>query len=71
MKAHFPNPDELARFADERLRFKLQYQCTDCIHENPDTGLCSLYFPNDDLMGIEGYAGRRGEFLFCKTFEAV
>jgi hypothetical protein len=66
-----PTPDELQRFAEESQRFGFRWRCEACAHLAVSTGLCSLEYPNGHLAIQGTYVDPRGNYLFCKYFEAT
>jgi len=54
---------------EEAERFKLLYACEACASFDPETGACSLGYPNEDHRADPPLAARR-HLVFCKEFEA-
>lgn len=75
MKAHvkpyLPSPGEHERFLAQVTTFDFRWRCPDCIHVAPASGKCSLEFRTQDLMAATSFVEDRGNFTFCKYFEAA
>ena len=71
VKPYIPGPGEHERFADQARSFRFIWRCPDCIHVAASTTTCSLEFRTQDLMGATSFVESRGNFTFCKYFEAA
>jgi len=57
-------------FNVEVAAFDFQYQCQDCLHDNPEDEVCSMKYPRGSIgQGGHRVRGEAGELLFCKYFE--
>jgi hypothetical protein len=54
---------------EEARRFRLVYACESCASFDPDTGACSLGYPNEEHRADPPLAVG-GRLVFCKEFEA-
>lgn len=52
----------------EAKRYRLLYTCESCAMFNPETGKCSLEYPNHEHRTAPLQVG--GQLVFCKEFEA-
>ena len=71
MKPFQVGDQKVARFLQERERFKFVYRCPDCVHFDGPAARCSLGYPNRTLMESETFLEHGGRFVFCKYFELV
>ena len=69
MKPYTAPDGHVARFREERERFRLAWRCDDCVHVVPATLACSLEYPNRTLLEADHYLEAGGNFVFCKYFE--
>ncbi len=70
VKPYVPGPGEHERFARQARDFGLKWLCPDCVHVRASTCTCSLEFRTRDLMEATSFVEARGNFTFCKYFEA-
>ena len=71
MKPYDATPEQVERYRREAAAFGLIFRCADCIHVEQPATLCSLGYPNRELLEADGYLDERGQFVFCKYFEAL
>jgi hypothetical protein len=71
LKPYAATPEQVARYRDDRDRFRLVFRCTDCVHVVPSTRACSFGFPNRDLLEADSHLDEAGYFVFCKYFEVA
>ncbi len=57
------------KLVEEAQRFRLVFACEHCVAFDPDTGRCSLGYPNAEHRADPPLALRR-QLTFCKEFEA-
>ncbi len=53
---------------EQARRFRLLYACESCAMFDPDSGKCSLEYPNEEHRAEPLRVG--GRLVFCKEFEA-
>lgn len=71
VKPYLPLPGEHEQFAAEVVDLNLKWRCPDCVHVAASAGRCSLEFRTEDLMAAASFVESRGNFTFCKYFEAA
>jgi len=71
VKPYSPGPGECERFAEQAEALNFRWRCPDCVHVVPSACLCSLEFRTADLMNATTFVDARGNFTFCKYFEAA
>jgi hypothetical protein len=57
------------RLRAEAERYRLVFACPACASFCPDSGACSLGYPNEEH--IDERLESRAEVVFCKAFELV
>lgn len=59
-----------AQFAAEAAHYKLVWTCRDCAYHHPQTGACTVGWPNEILLdAVEPAVNEAGFPAFCKAFE--
>jgi len=59
-----------ATFMAQAAALGLIWRCRDCAYHHPDTGACTVGWPNDELLdAAEPVPADDGIPVFCKAFE--
>ncbi|GEM_PF-2141855 len=57
-------------FSEQAAALNLAWTCRDCAYHHPQTGACTVGWPNDILLdATEAVCNEQGFPAFCKAFE--